>query len=61
MFKIYLDFFPIFIYFYFLYFNIIRKRRLETRGSLQFISLYLCLDEFCIDVPNDGLQKGQNI
>ena len=28
---------------------------------LHFISLYLPLDDFCIDMPDDGLRKGRNV
>ena len=44
-----------------LYFNIIRKKTLQITGSLDIISLYIPLEDFCIDIPDDGLRKGQNL
>ena len=28
---------------------------------LHFISLYLTLDDFCTDLPDDGLREGYNV
>ena len=30
-------------------------------GPLHFISLYLPLDDFCVDMLDDGLRKGLNM
>ena len=32
-----------------------------NKDPLHFISFYLPLDDFCIDLSDDGLRKGQNI
>jgi hypothetical protein len=46
-----------FTYLCVLYFNIIRKQCLLTRGPLHFILLYLTEYDFCIVMPDDGLKK----
>jgi hypothetical protein len=40
--------------------HVITKKIIENKTHLRFISMYLPLNEFCIDMPDDGMTKGRN-